>query len=256
MTDGECYRFFLTGKSQGDCVELQSQPPLPSEDSLPTRMDFVQFPPELAPLVDSFFHALKNDPEFLDDTIWHSECLEYWNKIVFANVSGVTRRELRKGITDWMMVRRAANRNSLLETVDNDFARIRNVLRFIADFHRDSIQDLNLLLDPRSALHIRGAGLFVITQLLASAHPGKYLILQDNIALALKDMHMTDVVVKTDVANGYIYANEVCKRIYKQKLHEKIKKGTFGLAKGFELAAVTNFLWHYYVHYKKSQRWT
>jgi len=115
---------------------------------------------------------------------------------------------------------------------------------------------LNHLLDLRSDLHIRGAGLFIITQLLAAVHPGHYVVLEENVARALKDLRITDVVVKTDIANGYIYANDICKRIYRDKLQSRIEEANYGLATGFELVAVNNFLWHYYAYVKKGKAWS
>jgi hypothetical protein len=99
-------------------------------------------------------------------------------------------------------------------------------------------------------------GPFIVTQLLAAAHPGDYGVLQDNIASALKDLRMTHVVVKTGVANGYVYANDICKRIYRDKLKSRIEKANLGLAAGFELVGVHNFLWHYYEYHKKGKPWS
>lgn len=257
ITDGTKCLFYLTGRSQGNSVRLQSKTniPLPSEDYLPDNIDFVSFPPELDPLVELFFQALRSDTKFLEDTIWHSKCLEYWNKNIFANLGRVTREDLRKGVDTYMMSGRKPVRKALLEAIDDDFVKIKKVLRFIADWQGDPVQNLNFLLDIRSNLHIKMFGPFIVTQLLAAAHPGDYGVLQDSIASALKDLQMTHVVVKTGVANGYVYANDICKRIYRDKLESRIEKMNLGLAKGFELVAVHNFLWHYYENYKKGKPW-
>jgi len=257
ITDGAEYLFYLTGKSQGDSVRLQSKTsvPLPSEDYLPDKVDFVSFPPQLDPLVDLFFQALKSDTKFLKDTIWHSECLEYWNKKVFAKLDKVNKEDLREGILRHMMPGRKPVTDALLKAIKDDFAKIKKVLRFIADWKGDPVQNLNRLLDRRSDLHIKMFGPFIVTQLLAAAHPSSYGVLQDSIASALKDLQMTHVVIKTGVANGYVYANEICKRIYREKLEGRVKNMNLGLAKGFELVAVHNFLWHYYENYKKGKPW-
>jgi len=44
-------------------------------------------------------------------------------------------------------------------------------------------------------------------------------------------------------------------RIYKEKFKSHVDMGRFGLAPGFELVTVHNFLWHYYEYYKKGKSW-
>jgi hypothetical protein len=98
-------------------------------------------------------------------------------------------------------------------------------------------------------------GPFIITQLLAAAHPGNDVVIQDNMASPLKDMQMTDVAIKTGVVNGYLHANDICQRIYRDKLESRIGKVQLGLAKGFELVVVRNFPWCRYKYYRKGKAW-
>jgi len=257
ITDGTEYLFYLAGRSQGDSVRLQSRKdiPLPSESYLPSEIDFVAYPRELDPLVELFFQALKSDTKFLEDTIWHSKCLEYWNKNILTDLDNVTSQNLRIGVDRFMMSGRKPVRKALLKAIDDEFAEINKVLRFIRDWQGDPVQNLNRLLDVRSDLHIKMLGPFIVTQILAAAHPGDYGVMQDSIASALKDLQMTHVVVKTGVANGYVYANGICNRIYRDKLESRVKEMDLGLAKGFELVAVHNFLWHYYEYHRKGKPW-
>ena len=113
---------------------------LPSGDSLPSNIDFVQFPPELDPLVELFFQALKNETKFLGDTIWHSKCLEYWNKNIFANLDGVTQQDLKEGVEKRMMIQHPPNRKALLEAIKEDFMKVKRVLTFVADFQGDPVR--------------------------------------------------------------------------------------------------------------------
>jgi len=257
ITDGAKYLFYLTGRSQGNSVRLQGKNdiPLPSESYLPANIDFVSFPRELDPLVELFFQALRSDAKFLKDTIWHSKCLEYWNRNILAGLDKVTSQDVKTGVDKYMMSGRKPVRKALMKAIDDDFAKIKKVLGFIVDWQGDPVQNLNRLLDIRSNLHIKMLGPFIVTQILAAAHPGDYGVMQDSIASALKDLQMTHVVVKTGVANGYVYANDICKRIYRDKLEGRIETMNLGLAKGFELVAVHNFLWHYYEYYKRGKPW-
>lgn len=254
VTDGEEYRFFLTGQSQGKSVRLHDSVPLPDESNLPSGVDFIQFPPQLDPLVDLFLQALEKEPEFLEDTIWHSTSLEYWNARVFGKLDSIRVSDLEKALREHTMVKRP-NRNAILSAIREDFSKFKALLEFIAHLTGDPVHQLNQLLGRNSKLHIRGAGLFFITQLLAAAHPGEYIVLEENVAKALKDLNITDVLVPTDVVSGYIFVNDICKRIYRDKLEPRILAGDFKLASGFELVAVHNFLWHYYAYYKQGRPW-
>lgn len=255
VTDGEEHRFYLAGRSQGSSVRLQDRAPMPSDENLPPGVDFIHFPPQIDPLVDLFFQALEKDSEFLRDTIWHSICLEYWNKRVFGRLDSITQDDLGRAVCEKTMVK-FPNRKAILTTIREDLGKFKSFLKFIAGLVGDPIYELNRLLDRSSTLHIRGAGLFFVTQLMAAAHPGEYVVLEDNVAKALKDLHMTDVLVPTDMVDGYIFANDICRRMYRDKLEVRILEGNFGLATSFELVAVHNFLWHYYAFYRQGKPWS
>lgn len=255
ITDGKKYQFYLTGQSQGNSVQLRDRVPLPVESNLPSGIDLIQFPPQLDPLVDLFFQALEGDPKFLRDTVYHSISLEHWNKIVFGKLDSITVSDLGKAVQEKAMVK-IPNRNAILSAIREDFNKFKAFLKFIAELDGDPVHELNRLLDRSDKLHVRGAGLFFVTQLLSAAHPGEYVVLEDNVAAALKDLNVTDVLVPTDVVNGYIFVNDICRKIYKDKLERRIIAGDFGLAAGFELVAVHNFLWHYYAFYKQGKPWS
>lgn len=252
VTDGEKYDYYLTGNSQGNSIKLKNEVPIPTKDALPDGIEFIEFPPRLDELVDDFFQALETDPKFLEDTRNHSTDLEYWNKNIFANLNSIVLADLENAIRNKMMVK-VPNRNAILETAKKDSDRFKKLLEFIKDFNSE--YELTRVLDPKGDLHIRGAGLFFVTQLLAAAHPTEYVVLEETISKALKDLHLTDIVVNTDVVNGYFFANEICKKIYDDRLQARLLKGHFGLAEGFELVAVHNFLWHYYAYRKQEKSW-
>ena len=109
--------------------------------------------------------------------------------------------------------------------------------------------NINQLIDKTGELYVRGAGIFFITQLLSGAHPNEYVVLEENVSRALKHLGITEILVKNDTANGYVYVNEICQRVFKDKLEHRLSK--YGLG----LPAVHNFLWHYYVHYREKKKW-
>jgi hypothetical protein len=124
------------------------------------------------------------------------------------------------------------------------------MLKFIRYFSGDAISNINKLLDKSGSLYVRGGGIFFITQLLAGAHPNQYIVLEENVARALRSLGVTDILVKNDTVNGYVYINEICKKLFKDKMEHRLKKYGFGLV------TVHNFLWHYYVNYLNSKKWS
>jgi len=141
------------------------------------------------------------------------------------------------------------NRNTVFDEIDRNFLKVKKSLAFIADFSGDPVESVNVLCNDSSALKIRGCGIFFVTQLLAGAHPDKYMVLEENVSKALRHLEITDILVKNDTGNGYIYINEICKKLYDAKLKDRLKDFDFGMS-----AATHNFLWHYYVYFRVNHR--
>lgn len=141
------------------------------------------------------------------------------------------------------------NKNIIFQQIDNDLDSIKKTLKFIKEFSGNQIENIRKLTDRNGEFHIKGGGIFFITQLLAGSRPDEYVVLEENISKSLNMLGITDILVKNDTANGYVYINEICKKIYKDKLKDKLKKYEFGLE------AVHNLLWHYYVYYRKEKKW-
>ena len=141
------------------------------------------------------------------------------------------------------------NRRLIFKQIDEDFPKILRFLEFIDDFKGDPVNNINLLLNDSKDYKIKGGGIFFITQLLAGAHPNEYVVLEENVSKSLRYLGVTDILVKNDTANGYVYINRICKKLYHDKLEQGLSEYDFGLP------AVHNFLWHYYVHYRIKNLW-
>lgn len=248
VTDGEDFDFYITGSSQGGSIRLQSPPPTPSTEYLEGGVEYIVFPPQVDDLLDLFLMGLKQETKFLEDTRGHDIAVKRLFTKVFRQVDDLSSNDLKLALDKWVMLK-PPNKNELFKQIDEDYQRVRRVLRFISDFSGDPVENLNRLLDKKGNLHLRGGGIFFITQLLAGAHPNEYVVLEENISRALRYLGVTDILVKNDTSNGYVYINEICKKLFKEKLEHRLKEYNFGLA------AVHNFLWHYYVHYRTKKRW-
>lgn len=71
------------------------------------------------------------------------------------------------------------------------------------------------------------------------------------ISKALRDLAVVDIFVKNDTANGYVYINEICRKLYEDKLEQRLKAEGYS----FGLAAVHNLLWHYHAFCRTERKW-
>lgn len=248
VTDGIEFQFYITGNSQGKSIPLQGFPPKPSSEYFKTGVEYISFPSQINGLIDLFFVGLSNERKFLEDTKWHDNASKNLFNKVFKQINSISPHELKSALENNLMMK-PPNRNKLFDQIDKDFNRFKKVLWFIRDFKDDPIINIKKLLDKKGKFHLKGGGIFFITQLLAGAYPNQYVVLEDNISKALKYLKVTDILIKSDTANGYVYINEICKRLYEEKMKDRLRKYGFGLA------AVHNFLWHYYVSYRIKKKW-
>ncbi len=250
VTDGDVFKFFATGPSQGKSIRIKSLPPQPSSEFLKGDIKDIFFPPHLDTLVDSFILGLKNESKFRDDTQWHDDATKRLYQGVLSRIDSISPCELKSSFDESLMLK-PPNRRQLFRQIDEDFDKFREVLKFIHDFKGDPVVNISKLLDRKGDLHLERGGIFFVTQLLAGAHPNAYVVLEENVSKSLRFLKITDILVKNDTANGYVYVNEICKRLYEEKIKPKLHNNGFD----FGLAAVHNFLWHYYVHYQKEGKW-
>jgi len=246
VTDGHQFDFYMTGDSQGRSIKLDTLPPRPTKEYLLEGAEFVTIPASIDELVNDFIAGLQADKKFFDDTNRHEENVRQLNQTIFQDLTGITPEILKKAINDHVMIK-PPNKNDIFDEIDGDFNKVMKFLKTIDEFQGDPVQNIKSLCEESK---IRGGGIFFITQLLAGAHPDEYVILEANVSKALRHLGITDILVQNDTANGYIYINEICKKLYKEKLKERLKKWGFGLP------ATHNFLWHYYAYYRKNHKWS
>ena len=248
VTDGSQFDFYMTGESQGKSVKFQGLPPIPSSEYL-SRIE-ISFPAQVDDIIELFMDGLKRDGKFFDDTKKHDEDSKQLHEKVFQRIDSISLQELKAVFREHIMMK-TPNKNSVFGLIDEDFDRFKKVLMFLRDFTGDPVVSINKLLDKSDDLYFKGGGIFFVSQLLAGAHPDKYVVLEENISSALRDLAVVDILVKNDTANGYVYVNEICKKLFKDKLEQRLKAEGYG----FGLAAVHNLLWHYYAFYRIEKKW-
>jgi hypothetical protein len=243
-------QFYATGDTQGQCIRLQRSPSLPLADYLKPRIDTLSFTSDMFNIADLFIKGLKEERKFLNDTEEHEEKLKRINEGLFGNIDVLKSKDIKEIIDKNMMIK-LPNKNEALKHIDGDLDRFKNLLRFLLQFKGDIVANLDTALDKEGPYHIKGGGPFFITQLLAGAHMNEYVVLEENISKSLQFLGITGIMVKSDTAKGYVYVNDICKRIFKEILEQRLRTAGYH----FGLAAVHNFLWHYYAHYREKRIW-
>lgn len=249
VTDGTDYKYYATGKSQGKSIGLKGMPPTPNDVYINIGLDNPVFPSNIDNLIDLFILGLKNEKKFYEDTMFHhNSTIGLYNEI-FMQLNNISPQKIKDCFEEYIMLK-TPNRLQIYKEIDINFSKIKSLLKFIKNFDIDPVLGIQELLS-NDMIKIKGGGIFFITQLLAGAHPDEYIVLEENISKSLLHLGIVDIVVKNDTANGYIYINDICKKLYNSKMKKKLYSEGFDIG----LASVHNFLWHYYVHYLNTNRW-
>jgi hypothetical protein len=253
VTDGDNFNFYQTGNSIGKSIRIQGLPPIPYTENVHIQTISHAGSSEINYLIDQFFIGLKQDPKFRTDTKWHHDNAVRINKIVFNNLPSITPSALKDIIdcngNNFMLPQGKNWLDEIYYAIDKDFGKVKSVLGLIRDVPSDPVNNMNRLLDNGGEYHIRGAGIMFVTQFLAGAYPDRYVVFEPNASKALEQLKITNAQIKPD-AQGYIYFNDICTRLFKERFEERLQIYTIGWA-----SAAHNFLWHWYANYRESSRW-
>ena len=261
ITDGENHFFFLRN-NRGDVIPIKDLP-MPDNECLlitektKSKPDFmsykegeiekIEYPRELYKKLDRYFEMLKNDENFSsgisalhDVRDIHFALIEKLKKI-FNNIDKLKSKEFKNIFDDGTILCKLPNKNRIFEDVDKNFNKIKKFLRIIKNFNGDP-EILQRLLDTKNKLHIKGMGIYYITQFLYGAQPEKFVVIEDNLIETLQRLGLIDVHVKKN-AKGYLFINDICKKLNATIFKDYVEK--YGKEFDFGLANVHNFLWHY-----------
>jgi len=212
---------------------------------------------ELFTRIDNYFDMIAVGKHYLSksgyslrsDIAWHYSSIKCIHNLVHDKLNSLTPSEFRDAFNDHIMCERPANIKKIFSEVDNNFRKVKSFLRFVREFKGDAEKNLDILFDTSSELHIKGMGPFMISQFLAGAHPRDYTIIQDRMVNTMKNLDLIDTRVKSDTAKGYLYINDICKRLYSEIFNKKIEehKSKFGfkIDQDFSLIIIHELFWEY-----------
>ena len=250
VTDGKEYEYYITGNSQGKSISLDGPPPSPTDEYLQSGIHHILFPNQIDDIIELFINGLKNEKRFLDDTKGHYTSTHNIHQNIFQRLGDITPLELKTILKENIMMK-TPNRIQLFQQIDADFDRVIKIFKFINELENGPIEVLNKLLAKNGKYNLKYCGIFTFTQLLAGAHPSEFIILKEEVSSTLKLLNITDIIVRNDTVNGYIYINDICIKLYKEKMRRKLIEHDLD----YGLASVHNLLYHYYRHYRVKQIW-
>lgn len=152
VTDGEEFKFYMTGRSQGNSISLHSLPPIPSPDYLVSGAEYISFSPQIDNLIDLFLIGLQEENKFLEDTKQHNESVTELHEKVFEKIDSISPQELKEAFEKNIMMK-PPNKNLIFMQIDEDFTKFKRTLLFIREFSGDAISNINTLLDKAGSLY-------------------------------------------------------------------------------------------------------
>ena len=217
-----------------------------------------QYKKEFLDKVDAYFNLMTSNKDYLgrgkrytlkNDAIWHYLAIKKIKALVQKEVGSIRPTEFKVFFIENIMSEKQPNVNRTFAEVDGNFDKIKAFLRFVREFKGDPEKNLIRLFDRNDELHIGGMGPFIVSQFLAGAHPTEYAIVEHRMVNTMKEMGLIDARVKSNTARGYLYVNEICKRlrreVFEKKIEENRNKFTFEFDEDFELALIHEFFWEY-----------
>jgi thermostable 8-oxoguanine DNA glycosylase len=213
---------------------------------------------ELKTKVDDYFNLIVGDKYYLGksrqyslrrDITWHCRSIKWIHSLIQDEIDSLKPKEFKENFEDSIMCYKPPNINRIYSEVDSNFGKIKLFLKFVRDFEGDPEENLNRLFDPSDKVHISGMGPFVISQFLAGAHPREYTIIEDRMVDTMKNLNLIDTKVKSSTPKGYLYINEICKKllsdVFSKQIEQNKRRLGFNVDEDFGLVFIHEFFWEY-----------
>jgi hypothetical protein len=179
------------------------------------------------------------------DITIHYRCAKRIHRLVHDEIDSIKPKKFKDIFEYNIICHKQPNINRIYSEIDNNFEKIISFLKFIRDFQGDPEENLIHLFDPNDKLHVNGIGPFITSQFLAGAHPREYTIIEDRMVNTMKNLNLIDTKVKSGTSKGYLYINEMCKKIlndiFSKKIDENKHKLGFKIDGDFGLVVIHEF---------------
>lgn len=247
-TNGNVYKWFMTGVSQGDYTQLLDKPTLPDRKYL-KKPDKAHISPYLFEAINNYETCLLNEKNnyikggIYDDTKWHHESTaslntSFWDDNKLKNKAIIIDELTRETMT-------SRGKTQLLAEINKDYNRFLELVERLKDSSIPIEERIESCKGGNSQYGIPYGGLFFITQILAGLYPKEFTVIQYNATKAMQRFQLTDINFQVETVKDYLYFNLICLDLYEHF------KNPFQ----FNLSYVHNFLWHYENEYIANGHW-
>ena len=204
-------------------------------------------------VAENRFYVGTNGYSLRRDITGHYKNMAGINELVHSESDLLTSELFKSAFENYVMCEKKPNVTRIYDEVDNNFDKVKQFLKFIGDFEGNPQENLTLLFDKNSEVHVNGMGPFIISQFLAGAHPMEYTIIEDRMVNTMKDHKLIDVRVHPNTPKGYLYINDMCKRLlndlFKRKIEERKDTLGFEVEDDLGLVVMHEFFWEYGVFF-------
>ncbi|MGE6551136.1 type I restriction enzyme HsdR N-terminal domain-containing protein [Bacillus mycoides] len=241
-TNGEKYNWYMKGSSQGESLELANSPTLLKEMFM-KKPNNIYASPYLYEALNNFETHIKMKGKIYDDSLWHHESTNKLHKILTDSSNLNKKQDMLDALKKYTMDSRG--KKELLRNINNHYSRFLDLLTYLSDIKIPIETRIANTNGKGTEYGIEKGGIFFISQLLAALHPMKYTVIQPAAINAMRRFQITDIDLKGEGANDYLYFNQICLDLLP----------LFSNPFNFNLSYVHNFLWHYESEYIKNNKW-
>ena len=267
LPDGKCIKISSFPVPEREYITIKEgvevKPNLALRNKINEKLS-VKYSRELYEAIDRFFEIIRKGCFYYGDgsytlrtdTLWHYLSVKKINELIHKKITSLTPDEFEKFSEEYTMATSGRPKNKLYikEEIKNNFDKIKMLLQSIKNIKNGDIESkLEKLRDRNSDAHVKGMGIFAISEYLAGAYPQEFTIVEENMVNKMKDFGILDFKVDYRTSKGYLYINEICKNLYKDIFRQKIEKNKnslgFEIDEDFGLILIHEFFWEYHLFY-------
>ncbi|WP_162800292.1 type I restriction enzyme HsdR N-terminal domain-containing protein [Oceanobacillus zhaokaii] len=241
-TNGNIYSWYMTGSLQGDSIKLEDCPTLPAKRFL-KKSKIINATPYLFEAITNFETNIKLQKRIYEDSEWHNDATNELHNIL-TSIEKINDKDLVIfSLKKYTM--KSRGKTELLNNIKNNYASFKNLVAQLKATNVPIEIKIQNTTGKNSKYGIEKGGLFFITQLLSALYPMEYTVIEPNVINAMKRFHITDIDLKNETAQDYLYFNQICLDLF------PLFENPFN----FNLSYVHNFLWHYEAEYFPNKTW-
>ncbi|MCD2347165.1 type I restriction enzyme HsdR N-terminal domain-containing protein [Clostridium guangxiense] len=241
-TNGESYKWFMTGGAQGENIPLIDCPTLPCKEYM-QKPEKIYISAYLYEAIANYEVNVNTQGRIFKDCKWHNDTTESLNKLLWNSKLIQNKNKAIDIINNNTM--KSRGKQQLLKNIENEYSKFINMIDYLKNSSILIEERITNCIGVNSKYGISGGGIFFITEMLAGLYPREYTVIEQNAINAMHRFKLIDIFFSVENAQEYIFFNNICRELF------KYFKNSFE----FNLSYVHNFLWHYEKEFIVNKSW-